>query len=105
MSEIADCSACGLDENLNGRARHLEWNGQPHSFCSYRCEFFWRRDRYAEYRLIEMASEPRLSRFRVCPRYARDRYCAGHTTGGDFHAVYHSMLGMRRKRTSAWTFP
>jgi len=56
MPEITGCSACGADENENGLARHLEWNGTPHAFCSYKCEFFWRRSQYAEARRVEMVS-------------------------------------------------
>jgi hypothetical protein len=37
------CSQCERDVNYHGLARDLEWDGVPHVFCSFLCEFFWRR--------------------------------------------------------------
>jgi len=37
-----------MDVNRHGLARHLEWGEVQHAFCSYRCEFFWRRTCTAE---------------------------------------------------------
>ena len=47
MPEIG-CSACGTDVNRYGLARFLEWDGVRHAFCSYLCEFFWRRRQRAD---------------------------------------------------------
>ena len=48
MSEPTDCSWCSENVKQHGLARHLEWNGVAHAFCSFLCEFFWRRTEVAE---------------------------------------------------------
>jgi hypothetical protein len=37
------CSSCGMDVSRHGLARYLEWDDGAKHFCSYLCEFFWRR--------------------------------------------------------------
>ncbi|HXC26554.1 MAG TPA: hypothetical protein VNV38_01260 [Stellaceae bacterium] len=48
MPELTGCALCGMDVNRHGLARHLVWDEIPHAFCSYLCEFFWRRTRLAD---------------------------------------------------------
>ena len=43
------CNHCGEDAERFGLTRHLEWDGFGHLiFCSFLCEFFWRRDKVFE---------------------------------------------------------
>jgi hypothetical protein len=45
MPEVPECSWCGSCVDQHGLARFLAWAGARYAFCSYRCEFFWRRGR------------------------------------------------------------
>ena len=48
MPEITGCSSCGIDVNRHGLTRYLEWDGVRLAFCSFLCEFLWRRKRGIE---------------------------------------------------------
>jgi hypothetical protein len=61
MPEPQGCSSCGMDVNRHGLARHLEWGREDHTFCSYRCEFFWRRMRCTDHDLAGAALRPQLT--------------------------------------------
>jgi hypothetical protein len=50
MSEPTGCSWCSEDVHLHGLSRHLQWDHEEHAFCSFLHEFFWRRERFAEFR-------------------------------------------------------
>lgn len=43
MPDTTACAECGKDANRNGLIRCLEWDGISRIFCSYLCEFLWRR--------------------------------------------------------------
>jgi len=45
MPETTNCSACGINVNRHGLPRYLEWDGARLAFCSFLCEFLWRRKR------------------------------------------------------------
>jgi ribosomal protein L24E len=58
MPEIAECSSCGSNVDQHGLTRYLEWDGVRHAFCSFLCEFFWRRRRDPDHVLAGVASAP-----------------------------------------------
>jgi hypothetical protein len=48
MPEVTRCAHCGRDVDQHGLGRLLEWDVATHAFCSYLCEFLWRRARRAD---------------------------------------------------------
>jgi hypothetical protein len=56
MPEITDCVSCGIDVQRHGFPRYLDWAGVRVAFCSYLCEFLWRR-RQALDRMAQKAPE------------------------------------------------
>jgi hypothetical protein len=57
MRERTGCAACGIDANKYGFPRTLNWDGVRFVFCSYLCEFLWRRKGLANKTLGPVASE------------------------------------------------
>jgi hypothetical protein len=48
-SENSPCNHCGEDAERFGLMHHLAWEGLGHLvFCSFPCEFIWRRDKVPE---------------------------------------------------------
>jgi hypothetical protein len=58
MPEYTGCAQCARDVDHHGLGRLLEWDGLSHAFCSYLCEFLWRRARHADHVLTASASFP-----------------------------------------------
>ena len=45
--EPTGCAVCGIDANRYGFSRILAWDEVRFVFCSFLCEFLWRRKRLA----------------------------------------------------------
>jgi hypothetical protein len=58
MAELKGCAHCGKDVDQHGLGRLLEWDEASHAFCSYLCEFLWRRARHADQIRAAAASGP-----------------------------------------------
>jgi hypothetical protein len=58
MPEITGCESCGISVNHHGLTRYLEWDGVQLAFCSFLCEFLWRRKRDRAHTLTGVASWP-----------------------------------------------
>jgi hypothetical protein len=56
MPEITHCSVCDTNVNRHGLPRYLEWDDMRLAFCSFLCEFMWRRKQGVDRALA--ASEP-----------------------------------------------
>jgi formate dehydrogenase maturation protein FdhE len=56
MLEHVGCATCGTNPDKHGFPHIVDWDGLRFVFCSYLCEFLWRRKRSANQTLGPVAS-------------------------------------------------